>query len=220
MASITQESAFLNMEESVAGVFGGVFVGATAFVLGGGFLESYWAGFEAASTPSSPPGFVFSIVWALIYISLAFVLTFWILCLRAGYFAAASTYVYAHYAFGLIAWVALIACLWSWYPLYAKTPWSSQSKWLLAGSIFVTHILWSLTINAPLEPLAVYLKGSDKAGNSEHLITSPALFRENPDASAKAFRTASCVLIALPLAWLLFAGLGLAFEEREDEDGD
>lgn len=207
------------MEESVAGVFGGVFVGATAVVLGGGFLESYWTGFEAASTPSSPPGFVFSIVWALIYTSLAFVLTFWILCLRAGHFASASTYEYAHYAFGLIAWVALIACLWSWYPLYAKIPWSNQSKWLLAGSIWVTHILWSLTINAPLQPLAAYLKGGE-AGNSKHLVSSPALFSENPDASARAFRTASCVLMALPITWLLFAGLGLAFEGGDDNGGD
>ena len=207
------------MEESVAGVFGGVFVGATAVVLGGGFLESYWTGFEAASTPSSPPGFVFSIVWALIYTSLAVVLTFWILCLRAGHFASASTYEYAHYAFGLITWVALIACLWSWYPLYAKTPWSNQSKWLLAGSIWVTHILWSLTINAPLQPLAAYLKGGE-VGNSKHLVSSPALFSENPDASAKAFRTASCVLMALPITWLLFAGLGLAFEGGDDNGGD
>ena len=151
----------LSMEESVAGVFGGVFVGATAFVLGGGFRSRTGLGRSRQYAKFSTricilycmgPNLHFFGVRA----------NFWI-CSCAGYFAAGIDVRVRP----LRVWINRVgrADRLSLVPVPAVCENTVVKSVQVASRRLNIRDPYSLVPDhqCTVEPLAVYLKGSDKA---------------------------------------------------------
>ena len=136
---------------------------------------------EAVSTPSSPPGYFFGLIWSIIYIGLAFIFTY--LTLNLIYLPKKANYMTGIAAAAMAAYIALLIMLYIWYPMFNQSPTSTGSRWWLGGSIGFLLLLWSLLLRMPVE----LLQGATSKDVSEYL------------------KTASITLATVPAAWLLFA---------------